>query len=73
MTAEKIVDDIRRHFGLGDAYHLDIRENEDGTWTVADGLGKMVTVPAMGETKWRSWFQANYGDVIVDRMETSEA
>lgn len=72
-AAEAIVDRIRYAYGLGSAYHLSIEENEDGTWQVADGLGHDQRVPAMGERAFRKWFDANYGDVIADRLETSEA
>ena len=72
-AAEAIVDHIRHSYGLGDAYHLRIEENEDGTWRVADGLGHALRVPAMGERAFRKWFDATYGDVIADRLETSEA
>ena len=71
--AQAIVDKIRLEHGLGGAYQLDITDNADGTWTVADGRGQVASVEPMSERAWRTWFQQNYGDVIEDRRETSEA
>ena len=40
--AEAIVSKIRDDYGLGGAYQLDVTDNADGTWTVADGRGRIL-------------------------------
>ncbi len=71
-AAEEIVDDLRYQFGLGQAYHLDVQRNSRGDWEVDDGLGHHQTIPPMDEADLRQWWVDTYGDVVSERLETSE-
>lgn len=71
--AEHLVDGLRYRFGLGQAYHLSVHENEVGDWEIDDGLGAHSVTHPMSGRCFKRWFYERYGDVIVERRQTTEA
>ncbi len=72
-AAERLIDGLRYRFGLGQAYHLKVRENERGLWEIDDGRGEHMTTAPMNEHHFKLWFYERYGDVIVERRQMTES
>ena len=71
-TAEQVADSLRSELGLGQAYHLSVRKEDDGNWTIDDQLGGHFVRPQMTLGDFQDWFRSQYRDVISDLTETSE-
>lgn len=70
--AQQIFEDLRSQYGLGDKYRIEISRLPSGSWRILRKGSAFDTVPPMSAASIFDWFNDKFGDVVTDRLETSE-
>jgi hypothetical protein len=70
--ATEVLEELRSGAGLGDKYKLDVDKQPDGHWRITHDGKRVDSVPPMTAGHVEDWFDKQFGDVVTDRLETSE-
>jgi len=70
--ASEVLEELRSCYGLGDKYQLDVDVQPNGRWRITHEGRRVDSVPPMTEDSVEDWFDRQFGDVVTDRLETSE-
>lgn len=70
--ASEVLEELRNCYGLGDKYCMDVDGQPDGRWRITHEGQRVDSVAPMTAGHVEDWFDKQFGDVVTDRLETSE-
>jgi hypothetical protein len=70
--ATRVLEGLRSQYGLGDKYRMEVARLPSGRWRIAHEGHPVDTVAPMSAASIFDWFDQKFGDIITDRLETSE-
>ena len=70
--ASQVLEALRSEYGLGDKYRMDVAKRPNGRWRIQSRGKRVDSMPPMSADSIHDWFDKQFGDVITDRLETSE-
>ena len=71
-SAQEVLEELRSQYGLGDKYRMEIAGLPGGRWRILHDGRRVDTVPPLTADHVHEWFDKQFGDVVTDRLETSE-